>query len=70
MKVQKGGQMLQLTSCVCPVINHEFRNNIVKESMDQQTTDARKTDCQFVFCNNKKADIINSCVFPLFVSEN
>ena len=26
-------------SCVCPVIDHEFRHNIVKVAVDPQTTD-------------------------------
>ena len=25
-------------SCVCPVMDHEFRHNIVKVAVDQQTT--------------------------------
>jgi len=40
-KLQTNIQFNKLTSvflCVCPVIDHEFRHNIVKVAVDPQTT--------------------------------
>jgi len=46
-------------SCVCPVIDHEFRHNIVKIALDltkfvfNNRTDTWKADINLFFYNNK-----------------
>ena len=55
---QHGGHtpINKLTSvflCVCPVIDHEFRHNIVKVVVDPRGDSRVDPQTQFVFCDNK-----------------
>ena len=43
-------------SCVCPVIDHEFRLNIVKIAVDPQTTDV------YLFYDSKLSNCLLSVV--------
>ena len=54
-------------SCICPVIDHEFRHNIVKVAVDTRRNsrmDPQTTSTAVAHC------VIHSCVCPLIDNEN